>query len=327
MGVFNERKSYRPSEYGYVTDPLIDAMHASHWTVRELMPFSSDVQDFKTKLAPKEQGVIKRSILLTSQIEVAVKTYWSGLQRIFPIPEIGEMGATFGGVEVIHARAYSEILNALGFNDEFQAILDKPVISGRVAYLNKYNDKPYRNDHKNATYSLLLFTLFVENVSLFSQFFIILAFNRFKGGILKNIANVVQYTSKEENLHAEGGMALIKIIRDEYPEVFDDEFNQRVIHETQEALKAETALIDWVLEDYENDFLSKDLLVAYLKRRLNDSLVKIGFQEPFEIDPKLVERTLWMDDEVYASVLTDFFYKRPIDYQRKMKNFTPDELF
>jgi len=327
MGVFTERKSYRPSEYGYFTDPLIEAMHASHWTVRELMPFSSDVQDFKTKLTVQEQGVIKRSVLLTSQIEVAVKTYWSGLQRIFPIPEIGEMGATFGGVEVIHARAYSEILNALGFNDEFQAILDKPVVSGRVAYLNKYNDKPYRNDHKNATYSLVLFTLFVENVSLFSQFFTILAFNKFKGGILKNIANVVQYTSKEENLHAEGGMALIKIIREEYPEVFDEEFNKRIVDETREALKAEIALIDWILDGYETEYLSKEILETYLKQRLNDSLTKIGFQEVFELNDSIVEKTLWMDDEVYASALTDFFYKRPIDYQRKMKNFTPDELF
>jgi ribonucleoside-diphosphate reductase beta chain len=325
MSIFNKRENYRPFEYGHITDPLINAMWAGHWTVNEFS-FSSDIQDFKTQLDDTERDLFKKTILLISQIEVAVKTYWSGIGRIFPKPEIGDMGAVFGGIEVIHSRAYSEILNKLGFNDDFQNILNKPAVRGRVAYLNKYNDKPYKNDYKNAIYSLTLFTLFVENVSLFSQFYIVLAFNRFRG-ILKDVANVVQYTSKEENLHAEGGIALINEIRKEHPELFDIEFETRIYEEANEALTAEMNLIEWILQDYSNEFLSKEILITYLKKRLNISLEKIGFEPIFEVDEKLVEQTDWMDDEVFASTLTDFFYKKPIEYQRKMKSFEASDLF
>lgn len=325
MSIFDRRYNYKPFEYSNITNPLIDAMWAGHWTVNEFS-FSSDIQDFRTAITDEEREILKKTLLLISQVEVAVKNYWGRIGTLLPKPEIGEMGAVFSGVEVIHSRAYSEILNKLSLNDEFEEILKQQAVKGRVAYLTKYNDTISANEKQNICYSLALFTLFTENVSLFSQFYIILGFNRFRG-LFKDISNVVQYTSKEENLHAEGGMALLKQIRQENPELFDDVLNERIISEAHEALKAETKLIEWILLDYENEFISKELLTTFLKKRLNDSLVKIGFEKVFEIDPILSQQTAWMDDEIYASALTDFFYKKPIEYQKKMKSFEVQDLF
>ena len=102
--IFEERKNYKPFEYNHITDPLINAMWAGHWTHNEFN-FLNDVQDYKTKLTKQEQQVIKRAILLTSQVEVAVKSYWSNIVKLLPKPEIADMGAVFGGVEVIHSKA------------------------------------------------------------------------------------------------------------------------------------------------------------------------------------------------------------------------------
>lgn len=325
MSIFERRYNYKPFEYSNITNPLIDAMWAGHWTVNEFS-FASDIQDFRTSISAEEKEIIKKTLLLISQVEVAVKNYWGKIGTLLPKPEIGEMGAVFSGVEVIHSRAYSEILSKLSLNNEFEEILKQEAVKGRVAYLTKYNDSISTDQKKNICYSLALFTLFTENVSLFSQFFIVLGFNRFRG-LFKDIANVVQYTSKEENLHAEGGMALLKQIRTEHPELFDAELNERIISEAHEALKAETELVEWILGGYENEFVSKEILTTFLKRRLNDSLSKIGYAEVFVLEHNLVEKTLWMDDEIYASALTDFFYKRPIEYQKKMKSFEVQDLF
>ena len=138
---------------------------------------------------------------------------------------------------------------------------------------------------------------------------------------------MVQYTSKEENLHAEGGMALLNEIRKEQPELFDLEFTQRIYSEVQEAFKAESDLIDWILNGYENEFLSELILKTYVKRRFNECLEKIGMDGVFDIDEELNEKTAWMDEEVYASALTDFFHKKPIDYSKKMKTFNADDLY
>jgi len=323
--IFTKRDSYKPFEFGYITNPLINAMWSGHWTHNEFT-FRSDVQDFKTQLTIEEQQVIKRSVLLTSQVEVAVKSYWSNIGKLIPKPEVADMGAVFGGVEVIHSRAYSEILSKLGFEDEFDELFKEPVVVGRVNYLNKYLNKVYKKDHKNITYSLILFTLFTEYCALFSQFYIILGFNRFRT-IFKDIANVVQYTSKEENLHAEGGIALVNAIRSDHPEIFDAEFNARIQEEVQEAFIAESQLIDWMLQDYSNEFLSKEILKGYVQRRLNDCLLKLGFNKVFNVNEEIIQKTNWMEEEVYASAMTDFFHKKPIDYSKNSKSYDTNELF
>lgn len=325
MSIFTERKNYKPFEYSGITDPLINAMWAGHWTHNEFN-FLNDIQDYKTKLTVEEQGVVKRAILLTSQVEVAVKSYWSNIGKLLPKPEIADMGAVFGGVEVVHSKAYAEILSKLGLEDQFEDLFSEPVVVGRVNYLTKYINKIYKNDHKNICYSLVLFTLFTEYTALFSQFYTILGFNRFRG-VLKDVANVVQYTSKEENLHAEGGIALLNQIRAEHPELFDAEFVEKIRQEVLEAYKAESDLIDWILEGYENEFLSPRILKGYVQIRLNDALEKIGMGTSFEIDPQIREETLWMEEEVYASALTDFFHKKPIDYSKKMKTYNEEDLF
>jgi ribonucleoside-diphosphate reductase beta chain len=325
MSIFTERKNYKPFEYSHITDPLINAMWAGHWTHNEFN-FLNDVQDYKTKLTEDERGVVKRAILLTSQVEVAVKSYWSNIGKLLPKPEIADMGAVFGGVEVIHSKAYAEILTKLGLEDEFEELFKEKVVTGRVDYLSKYVNKIYKNDHKNICYSLVLFTLFTEYTALFSQFYIILGFNRFNN-VLKDVANVVQYTSKEENLHAEGGIGLLLEIKKENPKLFDEEFTSKIQEEVLEAFKAESDLIDWILGDYENGFLSKDILKTYVKRRLNECLDKMDMSTAFELDEELSSKTAWMDEEVYASALTDFFHKRPIDYSKKMKTYNENELF
>ena len=114
--IFEKRLSYKPFDYSEITDPLINAMWASHWTHNEFN-FKADVQDYHTSLTKEERDVIKRAILLISQVEVAVKSYWSNIGKHLPKPEISDMGAVFGGVEVIHSRAYSEILTKLGLED------------------------------------------------------------------------------------------------------------------------------------------------------------------------------------------------------------------
>ena len=158
--IFDKRLSYKPFDYSEITDPLINAMWASHWTHNEFN-FKSDVQDYHTSLTSEERDVIKRAILLISQVEVAVKSYWSNIGKHLPKPEIADMGAVFGGVEVIHSRAYSEILTKLGLEEEFTTLLENEPVLNRVTYLNKYVDRVFEDDKKQFLYSLILFTLFI----------------------------------------------------------------------------------------------------------------------------------------------------------------------
>ena len=195
--------------------------------------------------------------------------------------------------EVIHNLAYEKLLDVLQLTHVFEQNLNEEVIKGRVNYLRKYLKKTYKEDTKKQyIYAITLFTLFVENVSLFSQFYIIMHFNRNKA-VLKDCAQQVQYTRNEEMLHAQVGIKIINTLREEYPELFDEELQKRIEHECIESLKAESKVIDWIMGSYSAIGLDTDILKAFIAKRMKDSIDQIGFDSSAIVyDPELVKKTL-----------------------------------
>lgn len=324
MGIFDKRVAYKPFEFPDVTE-YEDAINHSYWLVKE-WNFLSDIHDFNVNLTPVERNVVKNTLLAISQIEVSVKKFWAKLGDRFPKPEFEQVGMTFGESEVRHAKAYSHLLEVLNLNGDFEKLLTVPAIQGRVDYLTKYLKGAGDNDNKKYMVTLALFSIFIENVSLFSQFAIIKSFNKYKN-VLKDIDNVVQATQKEEVVHAMLGVYLIKKIREEFPEWFDDEFYEVVYAACQKSFEAEVGIIDWIFEDGELDFLPKTNVIEFVKQRFNDSLDMIGGKKVFEVDAAKVAELKWFDDEIHAEVNTDFFHKKPVTYSKMTQAYNAEDLF
>jgi len=323
MTIFDEQISRKPDRYPWVQD-FISAMHEGFWTHKEFS-FSSDVQDFKVNLDQQEKEIIIRTLSAIGQIEVAVKKFWAKLGDNLPHPTLTDLGYVMAGVEVIHNNAYQRLLEVLGMEDIFEQNLKLDVVSGRVNYLRKYTHRFYKDSKKQYVYALILFTLFIENVSLFSQFYIILWFGRYRN-VLKDTTQQVTYTKNEELLHARVGMKLVNVIRQECPELFDEELEQRILHEAAEAFKQESKIIDWIIGDFSAQRINGAILKEYVKGRINDSLKEIGFKSLFTIDKTIARDYEWMDEEVLANNAVDFFYQRPVDYAKKNKTFELEDL-
>ena len=322
--LFEEQVSRKPNNYPW-TEDFVNAMHNGFWTDKEFN-FQSDVQDFKVNLSEKEREIIKRTLSAIGQVEVSVKKFWANLGNHLPHPGITDLGYVMANIEVIHNNAYERLLSVLELEDVFEENLKLPIIKGRVEYLKKYLNKCYMNDKKQYIYSLILFTLFVENVSLFSQFYIINWFNRYEN-VLKDTAQQVAYTSRDENIHGLVGTKIVNVLREEYPELFNDDLPERLKEEAQCAFDAESKIIDWIIGDYEKDNISADILKEFIKNRLNESLEQIGFEKVFDVDKEKISSTIWFDEDVLGNSATDFFFKRPVEYSKKDKSFDEDDLF
>jgi ribonucleoside-diphosphate reductase beta chain len=350
MSIFDKRVAFKPFEYPEVIE-YKNAINHSYWLVSE-WNFLSDIHDFNVKLTPTEKSVIKNAMLAISQIEVSVKKFWTKLGDRFPKAEFEQVGVTFGESEVRHADAYSHLLQVLGLNNEFDQLLQNPVIQGRVDYLTKYLKgdgkrtrvrsarwlrrawefvnpwaRKYVSDsHQSYTLTLTLFSIFIENVSLFSQFLVIKSFNKHMN-CLKDIDNVVQATQKEEVIHAMLGVYLIKLIQKEYPDWFDADFYEKLRLACLKAYEAECRIIDWMFEAGDLPFLTRDVVKEFVKKRFNDSILMIGGERVFEIDDAKLAELKWFEDEIYAEVNTDFFHKKPVTYTKKSKSIKAEDLF
>ena len=322
--IFEKRINLKPYEYPELYE-YVDAIRHSYWIHYEFN-LTSDIQDFKTRLTIVEQNAIKNTMLAISQIEVAVKSFWGDIYHKMPKPEIGSVGATFAESEVRHHDAYSHLLEILGLNNEFKNLKKKPVIMRRVHYLETALKNAKSEDNKEYAESILLFSLFIEHVSLFSQFLIIMAFNKHKN-MLKGVSNVVEATSKEEQIHGDFGIDIIRIIKNENPTWFDEEHSMLVKELCEEAFKSESKLIDWIFEAGELEFLPKDVINEFIKNRFNNSLESIGIEKVFDVDQALIEQTEWFDDEIIGTKHGDFFVKRSINYSKRTKSITSDDLF
>ena len=324
MSIFEEQLSRKPNLYPW-TEQFIESMHNGFWTDKEFS-FKSDVQQYKTELTQQEQDIIARTLSAIGQIEVAVKTFWAKLGENLPHPALQDLGYVMANTEVIHNNAYERLLSVLDMEDILEQNLKLDFIEGRVKYLRKYTHKFYKDSKKQYLYALILFTLFVENVSLFSQFYVINWFARYRN-VLKDTDQQVKYTRNEENIHALVGMKIINTIREESPELFAEELEERIAQEAVCAYKAEGKIVDWMINGIQEDNLSAPIVKEFIKNRINNSLEQIGFKTVFNIDNSLIEPTMWFEEELLGNNMTDFFHSRPVEYSKKNQSFDEADIF
>lgn len=323
--IFEEQISRKPDRYPWV-EKFIEAMHNGFWTDKEFN-FKSDIQQFKVILNDQEREIVVRTLSAIGQIEVAVKTFWAKLGENLPHPSLQDLGYVMANVEVIHNNAYERLLKVLDLEEIFEENLKLDFIQGRVKYLRKYTHRFYKDSRKQYLYALILFTLFVENVSLFSQFYVINWFARYKN-VLKDTDQQVKYTRNEENIHALVGMKIINTIREEHPELFDEELEQRVVSEAIDSFKAEGKIIHWMVNGIDEENLSSHILEQLVKSRINNSMKEIKFPKVFhDIDEDALAKTQWFNEELLGNNMTDFFYSRPTEYSKKNQSFDEDDLF
>jgi ribonucleoside-diphosphate reductase beta chain len=322
--IFEEQISRKPNQYPW-TEEFIESMHNGFWTDKEFS-FKSDIQQFKVNLNDQEREIIVRTLSAIGQIEIAVKTFWAKLGENLPHPSLSDLGYVMANVEVIHNNAYERLISALGLEDIFEKNLKLDWIEGRVKYLRKYTHRYYKDSKKQYLYALILFTLFVENVSLFSQFYVVNWFARFKN-VLKDTDQQVKYTRNEEQIHGLVGTKIINTIREEYPELFDAELEEKIAHEAKEALKSESEIVDWMVNGINEENLTAPILKEFIKNRINESLKQIKFKPVFEIDKELLGKTKWFEEELLGNNMTDFFHSRPVEYSKKSQSFDESDLF
>lgn len=326
MGIFDKRKNYKPFEYPEV-NKFIKVINETYWKVDEL-DFTGDVQDFKTRLTYKEQEIMRRSLLGISQVEVDVKTFWGDLYKSFPKPEFNNMGITFAENEITHSEAYSKLLEVLNYENDFKNLLEIPVFKEKLQLI-----EDSMSSKTDIVEKLLFFTIVIENSSLFSQFANILALSSFKG-IMKNVSNVILWSQRDENLHSKSGTYILNLINKEQPDRIN-KLKTNLISSIKKYIEYESKLLDWIFEEGEYEWYTKEDMLNFMKYRVDESVKEMDFLKNdteykdgiFKITQEQLSPMKWWDIETKSQSLTDFFSQRPVDYSKHNQPFSEDNLF
>ena len=321
--IFEPRFEARPFEYPEAIE-LLNMLADTYWRHTELS-FNADVNDIDN-LPPHEKEIVLRSLLAISTIEVAVKSFWGQLGSHFPANEWDMLGIQAAESENRHFLSYSHLLNLLNLDKRFSEVKEIPAIKGRYDYLHKYLKlSPQNSDKRKYVIKLILFSILIEHVSLFASFATVLYFFRHKG-IMKDIRNIISWSSLDEKYHFKIGATIINILREEQPEMFDEEMEEIVRKACIKSIKYEGAILDWIFEHGELEKMSKEDLNNYMKNQVNESLIETGFKPCFE-DVGDLSNTDFFFDEIFAESMDDFLAMRPVDYTIGDISITKDSLF
>ncbi len=155
---------------------------------------------------------------------------------------------------------------------------------------------------------------------------IIKSFNK-ERNLFKGIDNVISATQKEETIHALFGSYLVKLIKLEQPDWFNEDFYKRIERACYKAYDAEIKILDWIFEQGELDFLSKETIIEFIKDRFNKSLELIDCFPIFEVNQDLLIQTEWFNVENTSETHVDFFVKTSVNYNKKSISITSNDLF
>ena len=144
---------------------------------------------------------------------------------------------------------------------------------------------------------------------------------------MKNVSNIIAWTSVDEQIHANAGIYIVNKIKEEFPDFFDDATKDEIRNIVAESIQVEAEILDWIFEAGEIDNISKTDLLNFMKFRADESMGKIGLEKVFYVSDFNYQPMSWFEEEIFANSLDDFFAKRPVEYTKHDKSITAADLF
>ena len=261
-----------------------------------------DVHDILTNLTEAEKHGVLTVLRLFSLYELfAGRDYWTGrVMDMFPRPEIQRMAATFGMFELaVHQPFYDKINQALGLaTDEFySSYVDDPVLKQRMDFIKQY---------EHTEYFLPMFSL-LEGAVLYSSFAFLKHFQSQGKNKLTNIVRGINFSVRDENLHAEAGAWL-------YREAFAGQDPAPIYAIAAQLFAHEAAIISKIFERGTIKGITAHQLEEFVKSRINICLKNLGLDALYEVKYNPISEYFY--DGINNFTYNDFFAGLGNEYVR-----------
>lgn len=321
----------RPMKYPNFYEMYKNAIKNT-WTVDEV-DFSSDVSDLHSRLNPNETFLIKRLVAFFATGDTIVgNNLVLNLYRHINSPEARMYLGRQLYEEMLHVQFYLTLLDTYipDVNERakaFSAINDIPSIKKKADFSFKWMDSIFtvdklnnKEDKKLFLKNLICFASTIEGLFFFAAFAYVY-FLRSKG-LLNGLASGTNWVFRDESCHIDFSNAVIDVIREEEPDLFDNTFTDHITAMFHEAIDCELNFASEILEHGVVGLSLKDMK-SYLHYIADLRLERLRIPAPFKAKNPFDFMELQDTQE-----LTNFFERRVAAYQKGIKGeVTFDETF
>jgi len=304
--LLTHRPFYRPFEYPQFFEHF-QKQNQAHWLPIEV-PMESDISDYRFRLSPEEKNLVVQILRFFTQGDIEVNNnYNAKLIPAFPKPEIKMMLSAFAAMESVHVWAYSYLNDSLGLPEkEYSAFLEFESMRSKYQYIQSFDVRSI----EELAINLAVFGGFMEGVSLFSSFAILMKFPRM--GKLKGVGQIVTWSIRDETLHSQGVCHLFRTLINENQHIWTDELRQTLYKACEDMVRLEDNFIDTCFAMGAVPGLKPEDVKLYIRYTADKKLNDLGLDKVYNVQNPLA----WLDIMVNAKEHTNFFENRATEYAK-----------
>jgi ribonucleoside-diphosphate reductase beta chain len=308
----------RPMSYPVFYDMFRDGIKNT-WTVEEV-DFQTDLVDLKQRLSPAEVHLIQRlvaffatgdSIVSNNLVLNLYKHINSPEARVYLSRQLFE--------EAVHVHFYLTLLdNYIPDPDEraaaFAAVENIPSIARKADFCMKWMDSIQQLDRlesrahrRQFLLNLICFATCIEGLFFFAAFAYVY-FLRSRG-LLHGLASGTNWVFRDESCHMEFAFEVVNVVRQQEPDLWNEQLEQQIVLMLREAIDAETQFAEDLLSGGVAGLSVRDMR-QYLGFVADARLQRLGIAPAFHAKNPFAFMDLQDVQE-----LTNFFERRVSSYQ------------
>ena len=287
------------------------------WPPLEI-PVESDIQEFLTVATDSDQHAVTTVLKLFTKYElIAGNEYWGGrVAKKYPRVCIQRMANAFANAELnMHAPFYNELNKVLNLDtvEFYNSYLEDETLAARMKHIEGVVAS------KNDLLSVGAFSM-VEGAILYSAFSFLKHYRVNGKNNFKNLISGIDFSVRDENLHAEGGAWLFKTHLSElretgtFSEADEAALEAELLEFARQVLAHEEKIIEMLFEKGPISGITPTQLKHFVESRLNLCMRNLGYASPFKVTYNPIAD--WFYDNINSVKLHDFFDTAGSSYKR-----------
>lgn len=308
----------RPMKYPDLYDMYRDSIKNT-WTVEEV-DFSTDLMDLREKMTPAERHLIQRLVaFFATGDSIVANNLVLNLYQHVNSPEGRLYLSRQLFEEAVHVQFYLTLLDSYIPDPEerkqaFAAINNIPSIRKKAEFSFRWTDSiqdlrhlKHQDDRRSFLKNMICFAAFNEGLFFFAAFAYVY-YLRSKG-LLHGLATGTNWVFRDESMHMQFAFRIIDIIKEEEPDLFNEELKQEIYEMAEEAIECETLFANDVLSQGISGLSVKDMR-QYLEFVADRRFERLGMATKYNVKNPFSFLDLQDVQEV-----TNFFERRVSSYQ------------
>ena len=289
------------------------------WTVEEV-DFSMDVNDLRGKMTPAERHLINRLVaFFATGDSIVANNLVLNLYKHINSPEARMYLSRQLYEEALHVQFYLTLLDTyIPDHAEraaaFAAVENIPSIKKKAEFCLKWIDSiesldrlESKDDRRKFLLNLICFASCIEGLFFFAAFAYVY-FLRSKG-LLHGLASGTNWVFRDESAHMNFAYEVVKKVRTEEPDLFDEQMTREIVMMLDEAVECEIQFAEDILSGGVAGLSVADMR-QYLEFIADQRLAMLGLTKVYK-----AKNPFSFMDLQDVQELTNFFERRVAAYQ------------